>query len=74
MPSSHTQRRNHLRLVHAAEPADAPPILTSRSARREFDALAQELVEIVIEIADLLDGDADMEPDEDGEDDSDEGA
>ena len=58
-------RRDHLRLVEPVTPSELPRILTDRSARKEFEELTQALVDAAIEIMDLVDGDADSEPDGD---------
>jgi hypothetical protein len=47
--------------VSDAEPADVAPILADPAARRQFEKLTQELVDIAIEIIDLQSGDPDIE-------------
>ena len=63
------KRPTHLRLVVPA--GDLPPVLTDPAARKEFERLTQELVDIAIEITDVLDGDPDLEPDGDEREDDD---
>jgi hypothetical protein len=68
MVRPHPRRYDHLRLV---EPSDLPHPLADPAARREFALLSQALVDAVIEMLDLVDGDPDAEPNgddvEDGE-------
>jgi hypothetical protein len=65
------KRPTHLRLVETRPPAALPPVLSDPSARREFAQLTQALVDIAIEITDLVDGDPDLEPNGDEDEDSD---
>jgi hypothetical protein len=58
----HARRRGHLRLVEPCGPAHLPPVLTDPAARKEFEQLTQALIDAVIEITDLADGDPDLEP------------
>jgi hypothetical protein len=55
------RRQKHLRLVEPIN-SDLPRILIDPQARREFESLTQTLLDVVIEIMDLVDGDADLEP------------
>jgi hypothetical protein len=57
-----TRRPPDLRVVSRSERSDLPPILTDPTARAEFERLTQALLEAVIEIMDLVDGDSDREP------------
>jgi hypothetical protein len=59
-----------LRLVEPAAPG-LPPVLTYPAARKEFELLTQALLDAAIEIMDLADGDADVEPNGDECEDSD---
>jgi hypothetical protein len=61
------RRRNHLRLVEPADPI-VPAVLTDLAARKQFEQLTQALLDAVIEIMDLADGDPDAEPNGDDED------
>jgi len=54
-----------------AHPVEAPLILADRAARSAFDRLTERLIEIAIEITDLADGDPDVEPNGDEEEESD---
>lgn len=65
-----TRRRDHLRLVEPTAPKDLPQILTDPNARKEFEQLTQALVDAVIEIMDLADGDPDLEPNGDESEDA----
>lgn len=58
MARSRREHQTHLQLVHRAEP---PPVLTSPAARAEFEQLTQALLDAVIEIMDLADGEPDLE-------------
>jgi len=60
-------RRDDLRLVPPTGP-ELPLIATDAEARAEFEALTQRLVDVVIEIMDLADGDPDLECNGDPED------
>jgi hypothetical protein len=60
--------RGQLRLVKDGA-VEVPPILTDPATKREFEQLTQRLVDVAIEIVDLIDGDPDLEPDEQAEDD-----
>ena len=71
MAANPARRRNHLRLVEPAAPSKLPRILTDPAARKEFEELAQALVDVVIEIIDLADGDPDAEPSGDEHEDDD---
>lgn len=50
----------HLRLVRRSSP-ELPPVLVSSAARKQFEELTQRLLDVVIEIGDLIDGDCDIE-------------
>ena len=52
-----------------ARPIETPLILSDPAARAEFDGLTERLIDIAIEITDLADGDPDLEPNSDEEDD-----
>jgi hypothetical protein len=65
------KRPTHLRLVENVQPSEVPPVLANPVARREFEQLTQALVDIAIEITDLVDGDPDLEPNGDEDEDSD---
>jgi hypothetical protein len=65
------RRRNHLRLVEPNNSGQLPSILTDPRARKEFEQLTQQLLDAVIEIMDLADGDADLEANGDESEDSD---
>lgn len=60
-------RRDHLKLVPPAEP-ELPLVVSDPKARREFEKLTQRLVDVVMEIMDLADGDPDLECNGDAED------
>lgn len=72
VPKSDSRRKTKpcLRLVEPSV-SDLPLILLNRSARVEFEELSQRLVDIVIEILDLADGDPDIEASGDESEDSD---
>ena len=55
-------KRVYIRLVEPAEATDLPLILRDRAARRELEQLTERLIEAVIEMMDLADGDPDQEP------------
>jgi len=59
--SKGTHRRDHLRLVEPPPPADLPLVVTDPAAREEFEQLTQALLDAVIEIMDLADGDSEIE-------------
>jgi hypothetical protein len=63
-------RARHLRLVAPTNPAQSR-ILQKAADQREFVALTQRLVDIAIEIADIVEGDPDMELSGDENEDSD---
>ena len=62
MTGGTARRGAHLELVESARTSGSPPIMIDPRAREEFERLTQTLVDIAIEITDLLDGDADLEP------------
>ena len=70
MAVNRARRRNHLRLVEPIDPAAHPPVLTDPAARRQFEALTEALLDAVIEIMDIVDGDPDEELNGDEIDDS----
>ena len=67
MTRASSPQLDHLHLVESSEP-ELPPVLTDPAARKVFEQLTEALIEAVIEIMDLADGDPDLEPDADDED------
>lgn len=55
------KRLTYLRLVRSSDQS-APPVLVSSTARKEFEHLTQRLVDLLIEMLDVADGDPDLEP------------
>jgi hypothetical protein len=63
-----SRRRDHLRLVEPAEP-NLPAVIAAPLGRKEVQQLTQQLVDVLIEMMDIVDGDADLEPNGDELDD-----
>jgi len=64
-------RRKHLRLVDPVPTRDLPDVLADPRGRREVEALTERLVDILIEMQDLVDGDPEQEPNGDETEDHD---
>ena len=60
--SDRHRRSNHLRVVASSEGAKLPSILSDSEGRKALQQLTQELVDVLIEMMDLVDGDHDVEP------------
>jgi hypothetical protein len=66
----HFRQRNHLQLVEPA-PSDLPNMLAHPPRRKEVEQLTEALVEALIEMMDLVDGDPDTGPNGDESEDGD---
>jgi hypothetical protein len=66
-----TERRDRLRLVARNTTSELPLILTDRADRKEFERLTEALIDALIEMVDLIDGEPDAEPADDELEDSD---
>ena len=66
----HLRRRSRLQLVEPA-PSDLPNMLADPPRRKEVEQLTEALVEALIEMMDLVDGDPDTEPNGDESEDGD---
>ena len=58
---SGSRRHAHLHLVGAPAPDRLPAILKDADGRKEVEQLTQELVDVLFEMMDLVDGDPDNE-------------
>ena len=56
---------NKLQLVRSRTVPEPSRVQTDRAVRKPFERLTQDLVDAAIEILDLIDGDPDLEPDDD---------
>lgn len=69
MGTRRNQRPSHLRLIATAQSKPASHPLENETNRKEFERLSQRLVDVVIEVMDLVDGDPDLEASSDEFDD-----
>jgi CRISPR/Cas system CSM-associated protein Csm2 small subunit len=53
--------KNHLRLVSQAPCPELPPLLANPLRRKQVEQLTEQLVEVLIEMMNIVDGDADTE-------------
>ena len=61
MGLSQTQRRRHLRVVARNNMAGLPALLEDSAVRAEVEQLTEALIDALIEMVDLMDGDPDIE-------------
>jgi hypothetical protein len=61
-----------LHLVEPDDPGPLPSLLNTRSGRKDIERLTHELVGVLVEMMDLVDCDADLEPNGDEFEDGDE--
>ena len=68
MTRAPSSRRNHLRLVEAPPINEIVPALADPTRRAQIEQLTGELVDVLIEMIDLSDGDENLEIDDPAED------
>ena len=71
MTSGRSSRANHLRLVEPANADGLAEIISTPQGRKQVQQLTQELVDALIEMTDLVDGEPDLESDGDETEDDD---